>query len=989
MEQHSDNEVKDTIEVGVSFGETETSDDHSSFHQSESRLSSSDESLTEEPRTGRDVVTEPQDDSQIQSPVLAATGDEENTPRLDEPEQPDEDEIQPQDARKALPDVSTITDLNQVVCTPKAIHHAAAEAAESPSVNSHDVTEMPTRQKTISPVLLISHEPSPKPGSDILQYDGPAYEGAIQPVRSQIANNAEHGPLTFNYLTPYLEEVARYPASWSPKADLVEENMEPTPTPQTTSVADSQLEPRAAWDGQGKLTFGSFKSLLKKENSERGRSGQSPLTLPEFQQVCIQRHKVALQTNKDNEATTEAETHSNPQDNRLQDENGAEDRPASEVELAAEGTPRDSPAPDSHRPTAASSPEAEHPEADQDEGLNDGMEEPNLDDDGAEEQQSQESALVPPPKQYSFPKIRDVSDFAHAIDSAAEKGPEHLYEILAAAARALKAWQDEYFRLRRRLDDEENAPRRQEYDERYALWETKKVDLDKIIKPRRTFDDKIEGLGIGDFEMRGLSVPKPYIDDPMMEHQREQDRIMAQVYYFKHNNQPSLVGRQNIEEQRWEGVQNRTRKQTQKAQEAEKDVKENVILEGKRTRKPRLFSESREPSRPPTPAVLQKPNLRRKAAANVADAVGKKEASQNHGEDMSKSAPKRGRRGRGKAKETPVESAVGTPQDMEQAEDNQLLKDQPKPGRRRRRATAVTTEPNLENGNTDEEQLQQLKPKRQRRAKNQQSLPANTAEIPAGSFYSNPPPKGAQPQANEESRPSTSSSSMSAETGESSYSLRPANRKRNFAIENDPELEDQPKKRPRKLAVDVDEPRRGSGGRKKSVPHRTSAGPLNAPVAVARYPPPALAPIPLAPAPMVHTFQAVTPNMTAQPIKKKQPTIKLVSNGTSQNSSRTPTPTVSLANAKSTSKNAGPLAPVPGGQAGLPTQVINHGDDPEVPYDQMSKSQKMSWSMKSWSLHLGFHSYFLCFYPLLQCESFADFFSLIMTMGNRRNEGRR
>jgi hypothetical protein len=90
------------------------------------------------------------------------------------------------------------------------------------------------------------------------------------------------------------------------------------------------------------------------------------------------------------------------------------------------------------------------------------------------------------------------------------------------------------------------------------------------------------------FDLKGVRAPKQYIDDQVQQHQREEDQVMAQAYGFKYESEKNSIGCQNPDEQRLELSENRLRdrKLTQKATDAAEEV---VVIEGKRTRKPRII----------------------------------------------------------------------------------------------------------------------------------------------------------------------------------------------------------------------------------------------------------------------------------------------------------------------------------------------------------------------------------------------------------------
>ncbi|KAK2071537.1 hypothetical protein P8C59_005952 [Phyllachora maydis] len=315
-----------------------------------------------------------------------------------------------------------------------------------------------------------------------------------------------------------------------------------------------------------------------------------------------------------------------------------------------------------------------------------------------------------------------------------------------------------------------------------------------------------------------------------------------------------------------------------------------------------------------------------------------------------------------------VTSAPVQREDIEQGEEDT---DEPVSGRKRRRGAALSKAPDrdAQDEMDDEEGAKEMpKAKRQRLTRMQAAAlsksSAKLGEITPGVFY-----KEAAAAAEEaaESRPPTPSSDNDAQMGEnaeSAYGLR-EKKKRNFAAENDPELETRAKKRARVSAQAASVPRErtpagpagptkrqkqripfkrpdvGGDSRKVPPPPSLTSG-LAASANVNNAGPIPAMGVPLAPAPPVpqapyiHTFRAnpssaskasasgATPPAGTARYPKKTPKIKLVGNGAASGAS---------------SRSQTPIAGTQG-----PPPAAGSADD--KPYNEMSKSEKMSASMK-------------------------------------------
>lgn len=218
-------------------------------------------------------------------------------------------------------------------------------------------------------------------------------------------------------------------------------------------------------------------------------------------------------------------------------------------------------------------------------------------------------------KSYGYPRIRSPSEFKPFLDDAKNLSDNDLYNICFTAYSTLNTWQEDWQKQKLICEDEDNAVRRRQYD--IALEAREARDLSKTTGRA--------SMAMKDFEIKGMRAEKPkqynskYPQANPELYQRMQDQIQAQAYGFEHDPRPSMIGRQNPEEQR-NGLQNtrlRNRpKLSQRAAEAAGDEPAEVVT-GRRTRRPRVASdESKEPSRAPTPAEAPVKRRRRRRNAN-------------------------------------------------------------------------------------------------------------------------------------------------------------------------------------------------------------------------------------------------------------------------------------------------------------------------------------------------------------------------------------
>ncbi len=1026
VDQLSDNEVQDTILVSVPAGlvaASEAGSEHSSSRETESRPTSSDDSEAariqlqppsphaQQPvRATEEVVPlAARDDTAIGNQLI--TGSLHNQPqvgpaRLSPTPTTETNQTYPapeDDNTSANFIVSTIVQEPESISprnfevpmtgagAEEQIHQAESEPPQ-PAAASEAALEIPTsttasasEQKSVggSTASLISQDTMSGPAMPRTSSQrggetaGPArftkmeriYDSLDTPFASH-HNLSPYESVTITLPGPYTEWVH----SVAPVKDQSTPIPAPTPAPSLIERKPIELE----WDMRHPLKTSEFFALYRKEAKRRKEKGEPPISMQNFNNECAQRYKAAHSNDDEASAAPSTTTDSSASSTVV-----AEGPAAPAIPPAEEETPQDLQAADSRVPTAAPSPAPIDDTAAQDDVAED---EQDLDE-PADDQVKPDSPGEPvevtryPHKQYLFPKIRDPNDFAEAFEGFQDFSTEHLYEVVAAGVEVLHAYQQEYNELKKLLDDEENAKRRQANDKTVANWENRQK-ADEPLPFRRHFDDVVKGPPT--FEVRGARAPKPYIDDPILEHQKEEDRIMAQAYGFKLNTHPTQVGRQNPEEQRWEMPENRLRRRTEKGAEL---AEENVV-EGKRARKPRHVSDqSKDPSRAGTPAaaaVLVSGRRQRRKGLGAAKGDEPEGPEQTQFAESFSESPRKARTARARGMvllDEPYQMTAVAEGDYNGTEDEEAEADEkPKVSRRRGRGPAAlpeapTSVPAGLGGEVP-------KTKRLRGGKGHQALYQGGGEIATSPFYSNP---STQP----DSRPSSSSSSSTAhtaETVESAYSLRDK-RRRNFALENDPELETRPQRRARGSAAqkqEAAEPKK-RGPRRKEVaalppppapatapsplPAPPSPPPLRQPVATKFYhnfvAGPMMVdvgngvqPVPMthAAGPFMHTFNAAPafppgdpPLPPAPPAAKKPMTkIKITNNGgsSSQASSRAPTPANGTPGPKAGGKRSR------GKKARLTAEAkaaaaANGDGDLDKPYAEMTKSEKMSWSMRS------------------------------------------
>ncbi|KAI1644448.1 uncharacterized protein F4817DRAFT_360751 [Daldinia loculata] len=575
-------------------------------------------------------------------------------------------------------------------------------------------------------------------------------------------------------------------------------------------------------------------------------------------------------------------------------------------------------------------------------------------------------------KQFRFKQARRASEFTDLFKDIKSLSPKELYQRVEVANKALAAWQDEFKELRKWTDDYDNSIRAHKEDEAFNRRFKATVARDPNANPIQK-----------DFIVKGVRAKDT--TEPEVAYARQQDRIMANVYGFEYDPRADKVGKQDpIAQRTGLGRHGRLRerpKQTAKAAEAE----DPNIMQGKRTRKPpERFNEGEAASRGSTPAPAQ----RRGRRGAQAQENGDQQQNQNQpqaqvqntsalnvaSEPVEKEPPKKkGKGGRPRKNPLPVPEAQPTPDpEPEHEEPNpepQLVsnshpkaqlrtpsKSQAKPGPKAKPIAELTPQLNMESKpdsapslkrGVEEAAVEEEQPrKRKRKApanatavieqEEEDNVPngaepltpskparrtnSRKSDIPSGSFKTATPKTvtstSHQP---EEPRPPTASSTATAETvaSTSNYQLR-EKRQRKFTNDiNDDDFIEEPK------------PKRAKRAPKKTQTKVEDLTPAPEPAPVQQLEqkaPPAPKP------PTKIKFKVKNQHPASVPALSTPPLVP---------SNLAPIHTNNTINGNSNGDNGS------NGFAEPNTPDGEIGADPNKDYNSMTKSEKMSYSMKA------------------------------------------
>ncbi|KAG5918763.1 hypothetical protein E4U42_006748 [Claviceps africana] len=424
---------------------------------------------------------------------------------------------------------------------------------------------------------------------------------------------------------------------------------------------------------------------------------------------------------------------------------------------------------------------------------------------------------------YRYRKLRDADEYVAAIENYEDMSTSELYEVLEAINLSLVQWQNEWNDLGRVVDDHENALRRRVAD---AKYEARTRNMSQHGVNHEEPDFAVKGYRAKE---RELMSETRYLQG--------QDRIMSATYGFEYDPHPSKIGRQNPETQQ-AGIMTRGRslrnqpKQTVKASEADE-------VTGKRQRRPvQLFDPAPQDvvSRGSTP-VPSRTRRRRHPNPGYEDNLVNLESTGVNGEENSDAEggvlPK-GRRRRGPRLSNATANAVdelATPRSSGATEHEELGRS----GRRRAARQSVRYDDAYAEFMDDDAQPEPKPPQRQSsqhaQQRQQQQQQRHQGEQQQGEqqelshqhrrprhilTLKIPRPKNlSEPSSaitdNGDSRPSTASSDSSSHTAESSYSFRPKRQKR---FRDDPdEVEEAAQAPPRKRGKRTAPHVVGGGGR--------------------------------------------------------------------------------------------------------------------------------------------------------------------------------
>ncbi|KAI3318483.1 hypothetical protein HD806DRAFT_511776 [Xylariaceae sp. AK1471] len=507
------------------------------------------------------------------------------------------------------------------------------------------------------------------------------------------------------------------------------------------------------------------------------------------------------------------------------------------------------------------------------------------------------SYLPPPPRRpIAFKQTREASEFISLFENYQSLQPNEIWERLEVANRALVAWQDEFNELRKITDDEDNAARyRQEeaaFEHRVKMATSKDPDANPVPKK--------------DFVVKGIRAERP---NPETAYARYQDTLMAVNYDFEYDDKESMIGYQDPLQQKPGAGKARLRnrpKQTAKAAEAD----DGIIVHGKRSRKPAmLFDMSEAPSRSSTPVPTQR---RRRRAGNAIEENSETNPAAPISTNSSAEQPtpkKKGKGGRPRKHPLPVPipEDISMPTDEIQRSAEQVEEQKPTRKRRRRTAEVEAFEATKEEEAPATNGVDRKAPAKVGLRHTNPQL----SEVPSGSFYTS---SMQSTNAEDDSRPATSSSTATQSTVASTsnnYQLR--------------------EKRQKKFSLNPDD----DGGEPKPKRVRRSKK-----TQVEDF---ALMPIP-APVPTPSPMPVQQPILEPLPTPKPPTKIKL-KNYTAPVPVLPPTsvPTPNPFSVPSSSSST-PLS-----SNGTSNGAANGTTDPADPkdYNQMTKSEKMSHSMKA------------------------------------------
>ncbi|KAK8034086.1 hypothetical protein PG993_009081 [Apiospora rasikravindrae] len=594
-----------------------------------------------------------------------------------------------------------------------------AEPAEVPSeVPSEVPAEQPTEELTEEPTKEPIKEPTEEP------IEEPSKESTKEPTEEHTPDPIEE-PLESSEKS--IEEPTENPERQSEEHLEAKSEVKPKEQPEEHKVVPEEMPAEKPEDQPEETLLGKpqkkqMKAELKKLLAKEKPAVRSTVEKEEIKgpyaylTPYIEGSKVMYPALAEEEVAEPEAIHEAPDDVEAVDEVGDEDTPA--------GTP------------AATTSNSPAPEA--------------------------EVLAVQPPakKQYHFKQPRPASDLTSLFDDLDSLNEVDLYDRLAAVNHVLVAWQEEWVRLRKIVDDEDNAVKYQAEEAAFQQREKMALSKDPDAMPLRK-----------DYQVKGIRAPK---EDSTVLYARQQDRVMAAAYLFEYDDRDSKIGMQDPIGQRRGVGKGRLRdrpKQTAKAAEID-DVNPNVV-HGKRTRKPtNLFGDMEATSRSSTPVPTQPTTKRRRGRQNGEENGEPHLSFSSQPEPAVEETPKkRGRGGRPKKTNAPTSIPEDPSTENEAQPDPDEVEERPS---RKRRRKVFHDEDYVANDSNEQE----VTTGRSARARRHSRL----TEVPTGSFYSTTSMPSTQ--GHDETRPNTSSSTATASTTVSTYGLR-EKRQKKFSLDED------------------------------------------------------------------------------------------------------------------------------------------------------------------------------------------------------------
>ncbi|KND91140.1 hypothetical protein TOPH_04228 [Tolypocladium ophioglossoides CBS 100239] len=371
-------------------------------------------------------------------------------------------------------------------------------------------------------------------------------------------------------------------------------------------------------------------------------------------------------------------------------------------------------------------------------------------------------------RHFNLPKLRRPEDYIAALENYQQMSEEELLEALNVVSVAMRDWQKEYLHHCRIVDEYETG-----YRPRWGQL--------NYLETIRTRPWKSHELP--DFVPKGIATVKTNEQKRMTKHNKDkvlEDWVKLISWNYKNPSKEGLSG-QVLVDQETTGVMTRGRSLRNQPKQTTKATETEEVVTTKRTRKPvqRLDPAAEEASRSATP-VATKGGKKRKNARAADDDFGYRAEASPDGEDVEPPKAKRQRRTKAaaaRASNTPEPSTDQTAVILSHG-----------------RARKTIRQASYRAGQTLEEdaQAESPKPKRKRHLL--------TLKIPKGAKNFSEPSSAITD--NGDSRPSTSSSDSTTHTAESSYSFRPKRQKRFRDEPEDAELADQapPRKRGKRAA---------------------------------------------------------------------------------------------------------------------------------------------------------------------------------------------